>query len=197
MRAAAVVFLCLLFACTPRDEAALPPEAPEVSEGPMARDRNFDPVSVQFHVVGEVPRKPPLVELQVDVVILNHAPVSRWVLLPRQAGKRPGDGGVDVLELERHDGVPVASWLGTGGFGAVRVGPDADVRLDRYPVQWWRHDDDPQPPLEALAAREVMIDGHSLATWIDAPVRPLADHREMVVLLVDPVEISYVPWPRD
>jgi hypothetical protein len=188
----------------------------------VERDRSGDPVSVQLHVVGEFPRKPPLVELQVDVTILNHASQPRWVLLARAAGSRPGEGGVDVLEVERWGDVVVSSWLGTGGFRAVRLGGDAVVLLHSMPVQWWRHDDDPMPAIEFRAARELLVDGRPAESWLDADptvaargtpgapipsggasptivatVRPRTDHAEVEVKVVGPVDANEVPWPRD
>lgn len=190
----------------------------------MERDRSGDPVSVQLHVVGEVPRKPPLIELLVDVVVLNHASEPRWVLLPRRAGDRPGEGGVDVLEVEKWGDVIVSSWLGTGGFRAIRIGADGDVRLQKMPVQWWRHDDDPMPALEFRAVRELLIDGRPAESWLSsdptvptiarepgvgamptggsspdviATVRPRVDHAEVAVKVVGPIEAREVPWPRD
>jgi len=201
---------------------ATPAASPE--EARVERDRSGDPVSVQLHVVGEVPRKPPLVEMLVDVVVLNHASEPRWVLLPRVAGARPGEGGVDVLEVEKWGDVLVSSWLGTGGFRAVRIGADGDVRLQKMPVQWWRHDDDPMPALEFRAARELLIDGRPAESWLSsdptvptihrepgvgsmptvgsspeviATVRPRVDHAEVTVKVVGPIEAREVPWPRD
>lgn len=230
--AAALLVLYSPFACTPRGDSPPAPAGSSAEEPePVPRDRTFDPVTIQFHVVGEVPRKPPLVELAVDVVILNHASESRWVLLPRVAGARPlENGGVDVLEVERWGGrVLVGNWLGTGGFRAVRIGADGDVRLARVPVQWWRRDTDPPADqtwrlddgggtFEALAARDLLIDGRRAAEYFDrdptapaasmpiggaappeviATVRHRPDHAEVSAELVEPIEISYVPWPRD
>ena len=216
--AAVVLSFAFALACTPpRDDASRSPSPakPAAPEARVERDRSSDPVSVQLHVVDEIPRKPPLVELQVDVVILNHASQPRWVLLPRAAGNRPGEGGVDVLEVERWGDVVVSSWLGTGGFRAVRIGADARVHLDRMPVQWWRHDEDPQPPLEFRAARELTIDGRPAESYLDtdptvvAPgaggssatvisvVRPRTDHAEVPVKVNGPIDAHEVPWPRD
>ncbi len=187
-------------------------------EVPVERDRSNDGVSVQLHVVGEVMRKPPLVELQVDVIILNHASEPRWVLLPRQAGHKPAaDGGVDTLEVEQWGRLRVGSWLGTGGFRAVRIGADARVQLDKMPVQWWRHDDDPQPDLEVVAVKVLRIDGKPAESYFErvpvssgnaggsggggssviATVRHRPDHAEVTVELVDDVRVSMIPWPRD
>jgi hypothetical protein len=223
-----------LVSCTPRTADSPPVEGTGESveePAPVPRDRTFDPVSVQFHVVGETPRKPPLVELKVDIVILNHASESRWVLLPRRVGERPLEGGgVDVLEVERWGGrVLVGNWLGTGGFRAVRIGADGDVRLAGVSVQWWRKDTDPPADqtwmlddgdgsLEALAARELLVDGKRAAGYFAsdptapaasgplggaappeavATVRHRADHAEVAAELVEPIEVRHVPWPRD
>lgn len=220
MRTAAIA-MALVVACTPREAS---PPAPLDIEEPAPRDRTLDPVSVQFHVVGEAALEPPLVELQVDVVVLNHASEARWVLLPRQAGARPLErGGVDVLEVERWGDVTVGSWLGTGGFRAVRLGPDAHVQLRGMAIQWRRHDDEPArwlslgvgaSSLEALACRELVVDGRRATTWFDsdptahhdrggdapavlATVRHRDDHAEVAAELVEPIEVRYVPWPRD
>jgi hypothetical protein len=235
MRAtAALAVLYPLAACTPRDEAAPPPAGAEGAVEPAPRDRTLDPVSVQFHVVGEVPRKPPLMELQVDVVVLNHATESHWVLLPRRVGERPLEtGGVEVLEVEQWGGAVAGAWLGRGGFRGVLVGPDARVQLDRMPVEWWRddgEDDDgdgaagdagrslvhhPEPPLEAIAARELVIDGLRAAELfpadptvpgpnrggtrgdVIATVRHRDDGAEVAAEILEPIEVRYVPWPRD
>lgn len=206
------VILTVVAACgraAPTSAPAAPPTEARV------RDRTADPVLVQLHVTGERPATPPLTYLAVDVVIINTSSAPRWVLLPRVAGGGPRAGGVDTLEREAWGPVTVASWLGTGGFRAVRVGADARVQLDAMPVQWWRHDDDPQPPLEAWAAAEVMVGGRALATWLPAdptvaapgdggplsgvvattPARP--DHGEVAVELIGPAPVSPVPWPRD
>lgn len=201
--AAFALSVVLCSACTPRDAAAPAPPTSAAVEEPTPRDRTFDPVSVQFHVVGEIPLAPPRVELLVDIVVLNHASEARWVLLPREAGVRPLErGGVEAFEVERWGDVVVGSWLGAGGFRAVRVAPDGHVQLRGVPVQWTRVGDEPAAwlslgvggaPLEALACRELLVDGHRAATWFDRE----PSHAEVAVELLEPIEVRYVPWPRD
>lgn len=209
MRRAALALAIGLAACGGGPAAHAPGEAPPVSVPATGT------IDVQLHVVDERPGTPPLVRLAVDVVVLNTTAAARWVLLPTDLGHAYGDGGVDVLELERWGDATVAAWQGTGGFRAVRVGPGARLALDAMPVRWWRHDDDPMPALIAAAAGDVLIDGRGLATWFDADptvtsdsaggprgatvatatARP--DRREAPVALRDPVAVRAVPWPRD
>ena len=88
--------------------------------------------------------KPPLLYLFFDVVLRNDQASPRWFLLPSNLGSGYGSigekGGVDTLQVftPRGNGqVIIGRFLGTGGFHALLLPPDAEVRLRRFPISFW------------------------------------------------------------
>jgi hypothetical protein len=118
----------------------------------------LDELVVAARVTGEVRRKPPLVELHVDVEAHNRSALPLWLLIARQAGAPIGARGVDALEIERWGSVRVGTFLGTGGFSALRLGPGAHVTLHAVRVRTWREAGS-DPPVEVLVTERLEVGG--------------------------------------
>jgi hypothetical protein len=134
--------------------------------GPQPAPRTAPPpgeamqTQISVALTSEKPGRPPLTRLRVDVELRNDADEARWVLIPANLGA--GSGGVDTLEQL---GASVGRLLGGGGCWAVRLAPGARLALRNLEVRWWRHNDDPPPPLEVRVAADVRAGGEPLAAW--------------------------------
>ena len=116
-------------------------------------------------------RKPPLVELILDVVLRNDRAQPRWFLLPSklypgQTGI-PIKGGVDTLEVLAPRGkgrVIIGHFLGTGGFQALLLPAHAEIHLRALPISYWGDVPD-HLQIEVLVAKRLMIGGESARAW--------------------------------
>jgi hypothetical protein len=116
-------------------------------------------------------RKPPLAELNFDVVLHNDHTEPRWFLLPGNLG--PGSsslatkGGVDTVEVFAPHGtgrVIVGHFLGTGGFQALLLPAHAQVRLRMFPISYWGDVPD-RLEVEVVIAKRLMIGSEPAAAW--------------------------------
>lgn len=131
-------------------------------EVPMSTDPQAAPVSAS--VLTTQARKPPLVELHLDLIARNPAASARWLLIPTTVDRVIGARGVGSLQVERWRGAAgttdVGKFQGTGGFYAVQLAPGASLRLRGLPVGWWRGDDEQAPrALGVVLADTVTIGG--------------------------------------
>jgi len=116
-------------------------------------------------------RKPPLAELNFDVVLRNARAEARWFLLPSNLG--PGrsalltKGGVDTVEVFAPRGsgrVIVGHFLGTGGFYALLLPAHARVRLRMFPISYWGDVPD-RLQVEVVIARRLTIGSEAAEAW--------------------------------
>ncbi len=116
-------------------------------------------------------RKPPLAELNFDIVLRNDHTGPRWFLLPSNLG--PGisalltKGGVDTVEVFAPHGsgrVVVGHFLGTGGFYALLLPAHAQVRLRMFPISYWGDVPD-HLQVEVVTAKRLTIGGEPAAAW--------------------------------
>lgn len=126
-------------------------------------------------VTTELARRPPMVELAVDVRAHNPSAAPRWYLVPRDVDQPIGGGGVDVVELVRWGddatGLTVGAFQGTGGFFAIWLAPGATVELRGLGVRWFRDDDGARPPIETVTASTLTVGGRPAEAWF--PTSPL------------------------
>lgn len=124
-------------------------------------------------VTAEVARRPPVVELRLDLRLHNPSGAPRWYLVPRDVDQPIGGGGVDVLEPMRWtdaaDGFTVGAFQGTGGFFALLLGPGAAVELRGLGLRWFRDGDAPRPTITAIATPDLTIGGRPAAAWFPTP----------------------------
>ena len=127
------------------------------------------PAEIKF--LGMHLRKPPLAELNFDVVLRNDQTGPRWFLLPSNLG--PGTsapltkGGVDTVEVFAPRGsgrVIVGHFLGTGGFYALLLPARAEVRLRMFPISYWGDVPD-HLQVEVVTAKRLTIGGELAADW--------------------------------
>jgi hypothetical protein len=122
-------------------------------------------VDVAIRVSGERPGKPPLIRLRYDIAAANRGQETLWMVIPRSIPS--GEGGVDKMELLRVGSVWVGKFLGTGGFYAVRLSPNAHLAISNLEVGWWSDDVivKSPPPLEVRSVIDVALGGASIASW--------------------------------
>lgn len=116
-------------------------------------------------------RKPPLVELDFDVVLRNDRAEPRWFLLPSNLGSENSPllakGGVDGVEVFAPRGsgrVIIGHFLGTGGFYALLLPARAEVHLRMFPISYWGDLPD-QLPVEVVTAKRLTIGGEPASAW--------------------------------
>src|SRR5258707_10212096 len=128
------------------------------------------PAEIKF--LGMHLRKPPLAELNFDIVLRNDHTGPRWFLLPSNLG--PGTsalltkGGVDTVEVFEPRGtgrVIVGHFLGTGGFYALLLPARSEVRLQMFPISYWGNPPD-QLHVEGFTAKSPPIGGCPGAAWV-------------------------------
>ncbi len=129
------------------------------------------PAEIKF--LGMHLRKPPLAELNFDIVLRNDHTGPRWFLLPSNLG--PGisalltKGGVDTVEVFAPHGsgrVVVGHFLGTGGFHALLLPAHAQVRLRMFPISYWGEVPD-HLQVEVVTAKRLTIGGEPAAAWFE------------------------------
>jgi len=127
------------------------------------------PAEIKF--LGMHLRKPPLAELNFDVVLRNDHTEPRWFLLPSNLG--PGTsalltkGGVDTVEVFAPRGsgrVIVGHFLGTGGFYVLLLPARAQVRLRMFPISYWGDVPD-HLQVVVVTAKRLTIGGEPAADW--------------------------------
>jgi len=117
------------------------------------------------------PGRPPLQYLSFDVVLRNKQRSPRWFLLPSNLGSgHPSigeGGGVDALETYSPRGtgrVMVGRFLGTGGFSALLLPGNSEIRLRRFPISYWG--DLPKSlEIEVLIAKTLKIGDETAESW--------------------------------
>ena len=125
---------------------------------------------ITMTLVGERPGRPPIVRLLVDVKLSNSSAATRWFLIPSNVGGAPGSG-VDKLERLSAGPVRFGRLLGTGGFYAVSLRPQARLSIKSLEVAWWNDGGVRTPPaIEIRVADDVMLGGESISTWFEGDV---------------------------
>ncbi|PWT89865.1 MAG: hypothetical protein C5B55_10645 [Blastocatellia bacterium] len=158
---AIVLFLPLLVLSRPTDQGTLIVKA--YQEPAKA------PVEIQFRELRL--GRPPLVYLTVELVLRNSASEPKWFLIPSNLGNGRAaigqKGGIDSLEVFAPNGqgrVAIGRFLGTGGFHAVQLPAQAEIRLRRFPISYWG---DPPKSLdvEVVIAKSLMLGDESAESW--------------------------------
>lgn len=135
--------------------------------------RAAQPPTVEMTLVGVRYGRPPLVKLSLDVTLRNHGAQPRWFILPNAAAIPPppvktGVDGAQVYALSGRGRVVVARFSGTGGFQALLLPADAEVRMRQVPVLFWGHLSERSLPVEVITARRLQIN----AEPVEARVGP-------------------------
>lgn len=132
--------------------------------------------AVTAHAVEVIRRRPPLVEVTLDVTLRNPEAAARWFLLPRSL-PASGKGGVDVLEVAAAEGegrAVLGRFLGSGGFYGLLLPAGAVVQLKALPFEYWE-----EPPdvlrFTARVASELTLGGEPARAWFAAD--PTSDAR--------------------
>jgi len=115
--------------------------------------------------------KPPLQYLSFDVVLRNRERSARWFLLPSNLGSGHGPigeaGGVDALETYSPRGngrVIIGRFLGTGGFSALLLPGNAEIRLRQFPISFWGELPD-SLEIEVVIAKTLKIGDQTAESW--------------------------------
>lgn len=116
--------------------------------------------------------KRPLVYLFFDVTLRNKRDKACWFLLSSKIG--PGQsligarGGVDAVETTEATGegaVVIGHFLGTGGFRALLLPPNAEVHLRHFPVSFWGELPE-NVQIEVVIASQLSVEGKTADNWI-------------------------------
>jgi len=115
--------------------------------------------------------KPPLQYLAFDVVLRNKERSPRWFLVPSSLGSgHPSigeSGGVDALETYSPRGtgrVMIGRFLGTGGFSALLLPGNSEIRLRRFPISYWG--DLPKSlEIDVLIVKSLKIGDETAESW--------------------------------
>jgi hypothetical protein len=121
-------------------------------------------------------RRPPLVELSLDVLLYNRFAETRWFILPSNIGGSQGGGidGVRVYQIKGKGRVVMAEFYGTGGFQAILLPPDATVKLKNLPINYWKKAiPGKKIQIDGIVAKQVMIGGEPIQNWFEQ--NPISD----------------------
>jgi len=144
--------------------AAPPAEGKDVMRPPDPQATGD--VVITAKVMAETPRKPPLVDVSLDLGLDNRAATARWVMIPPITGT-PRTGGVDAMELRRWTGAGapaiIATLLGRSGGLIVRLAPGAHLRWRGAVIGSWI--ERPISELEVISAETAAVGGKPLQAW--------------------------------
>lgn len=126
---------------------------------------------VEMTLAGKHYGRPPLVKLSLDVTLRNHGAQPRWFILPNAVAIPPppvktGVDGVQVYALSGRGRVVVARFSGTGGFQALLLPADAEVRMRQVPVSFWGHLPERSLPVEVITARRIQVNAEPVEDWV-------------------------------
>lgn len=142
--------------------------------------RNETKFRIGAEVVDRVLRRPPIVELALDLELENRDSEPRWFLLPDlldpsapPAGET-GCNGVEILALDGAGGALAPRFLGSAGFRALLVEARSTLLLRRFPFSLWDEEPAESVGLEVRIASGLRVGGRPVADWLgQAPTQPL------------------------
>jgi hypothetical protein len=151
---------------------AVPPEGKDVMR---QSDATGDDVAVAATVMTRTPRKPPLVDVALDLRLDNRAAAPRWVLIPDGIGP-PRAGGVDALEIRTWTGArgtaTIGTLLGRAGALVLRLAPGAHLRWRGAVVGSWQEGE--LGAIDVIVADGATVAGKPLEAWFTDGVPPVA-----------------------
>jgi len=129
------------------------------------------PPAVEMTIVGKHYARPPLIKISLDVTLRNRSEQPRWFILPRAVAVpalpvKTGVDGVQVYALSGRGRVVVARFRGTGGFQALLLPADAEVRMRQVPVSFWGHLPERSLPVEVITARRIQVNAEPVEDWV-------------------------------
>jgi hypothetical protein len=129
-------------------------------------------------------RRPPLVELFLDVLLHNRFAEARWFILPRNIGgsQRGGIDGVKVYQIKGQGRIVIAEFYGTGGFQAILLPPDATVKLKNLSINYWEKViPGKKIQIDGIVAKQVIIGGEPIRNWFEQnPISDLHANVDMI-----------------
>lgn len=137
-----------------------------MAQGDAQSKHGIPPVEISL-VIAQF-GKPPLVELQGEVILRNDRSEPHWFLIPMALpDPSRGEGGVDHMEVSAIEGTQrgvLAGLFGTGGVWALLLPPGGRARITRLPIQYWG-ELPTSVDIRVRTAREVVLRGESLQQW--------------------------------
>lgn len=120
---------------------------------------------VVIRIVRELPAKPPLIRLIVDIHMSNPTPDTQWLLLGNHV-PGGGTGGVHALEQFASGPVQYGRFLGTGGFHAFALAPGASLTMRNLEIGWWNSAGVmTPPPVEVRSATAIAVGSEPIDAW--------------------------------
>ncbi|MFP4124872.1 hypothetical protein [Coleofasciculus sp.] len=142
------------------------------SEHPMTKP------SVEIKFIERRFRRPPIVDLLMDVTLRNHHAQPCWFLLPAtlDSSSPLGQGSVnsvEVFELGGQGRVVVGRFLGTANFQAFLLPAGAELKLRGLPISLWEEEIVNGVEIEAVVASQLTVDSEPAQTWFG--INPISD----------------------
>lgn len=126
---------------------------------------------IEITFVSKRREHPPITRLMFDITLHNPFDSQRWFLLPsslmQESGgiKKDGIYGLQVFELEGEGRVILGRFLGATGFQALLLPADAELKMRRFPIQFYGELPPEMISIDLVIARQLQINGEPAAAW--------------------------------
>ncbi len=117
------------------------------------------------------PEHPPITGLLFEVTLRNHFDGPRWFMLPSKfssASEQMGGNGVSAVQVFALGGqgrVIVGRFLGAPGFQALLLPAGAELKLRRFPIQFFGKLPEDSLSMEVVIASQLTIGGEPAEAW--------------------------------
>ncbi len=153
--------LGLLVACgEPGQSTTLPKTGTVMIKKPM----------VELEYISKQYQRPPQVKLFFEAILRNEQAEPRWFILPdnidRATAATCTTNGLEVWEWSGKNRVIVGQFLGEVGIQVFHLPAGAELKIHYLALKHWG-ELPASVNLEAIIARQIMIDGQPIESWFE------------------------------